>query len=86
MGRYKVYVTDTESGKIDEYEGKGVFINVLNEDRSNGHICCDGQDSIKMGIWMNSVENQLSEIYDKHPDIQLAAKLANLLNDIEEED
>ena len=86
MGRYKVYVTDTESGKIDEYEGNGVFVNVTSEDGSNGHLCCDGLNGIEMGAWMRSIDEQQSELYDKHPDILLAVKLANLLNDIEEED
>lgn len=86
MGRYKVYVTDTVDSNMTEYEGDGVFLNVSSEDGKNGYICCDGLSGLQMGEWMCSVEGQLSELYDKHPDIQLATKIANLLNDVEEED
>ena len=82
MSRYKVYVTDTVDGRMDEYEGDGVFLNTTDKKSSNGKFCCDGMNGIEMGAWMHAVEDQVNEVYENHPDVKLAVVLSDMLAEI----
>lgn len=82
MSRYKVYVTDTVENHIDEYEGDGVFFSITDKKSSNGKICCDYFDGIEMGAWLLSIQDQLDEFVEDHPDVKLALALAEILTDI----